>query len=292
MSKQSIGSKIMKNSRQSTIRSLEKKAVEVKKLILKISHKAQVGHIGSALSIADILTVLYFEILKVNPKNPRWPLRDRFILSKGHAVAALYSTLFLKGFLSEKTLFSYCQNKGLLGEHPEHTVFGVELTTGSLGHGLSVGVGMALTAKIERTTYKTFVLLSDAECNEGEVWQAALTASHHKLNNLTAIIDYNKVQALGTTKEVLNLEPFSAKWKAFGWNVLEVDGHDIAQMLKTFAELKAKSSKLKAPTVIIAHTIRGKGVSFMENKIEWHYFTTTKEQYEQAIKEIHKNKRT
>ncbi|MCM8787218.1 MAG: transketolase [Candidatus Omnitrophica bacterium] len=278
----------MRTLNQSIVKDLENKAQQIRKLILEISHKAQVGHIGSALSIADILAVLYFKILRINPKKPKWNLRDRFILSKGHAVAALYSTLFLKGFFTKKILLSYCQNKGFLGEHPEHRVLGVELTTGSLGHGLSVGLGMALSAKIDKKHYQTFILISDAECNEGEVWQAALTASHHRLDNLIVIIDYNKVQALGTTREVLNLEPFYAKWEAFGWNVFEVDGHNIAQMLETFTKVQTLKLKVqnKKPTVIIAHTIRGKGISFMENKLEWHYFTTNDKQYRKAVKEL------
>lgn len=269
--------------RQSTINNLRKKTLVVRELILKISHQAQVGHIGSALSIADILTVLYFQILRTKPDDPKWPDRDRFILSKGHAVAALYSVLYLKGFFSKKVINSYCKNKGCLGEHPEHTIAGVELTTGSLGHGLSVGAGIALAAKIDQKKYKSYVLISDAECDEGEIWQAALTASHHKLNNLVVIVDYNKVQALGKTKDVLNLEPFAAKWSAFGWNVIEIDGHDTASLIKAF---NIDPIKVKKPTVIIARTIRGKGVSFMEHKIEWHYFSTTEVQYQKALKEL------
>lgn len=271
------------NIQPSTIKFLKKKALEIRKLIIKISHKAQVGHIGSALSIVDILTVLYFQVLRLKPNNPKWSDRDRFILSKGHAVAALYSVLYLKGFFGDKVINSYCINKGYLGEHPEHTTSGVELTTGSLGHGLSVGVGMALNAKLDKKGYKTYVLISDAECNEGEIWQAALTAAHHRLNNLVVIVDYNKVQALGNTKDVLNLEPFASKWLSFGWNVIEVDGHDITSLVKAFNN---NLIKVKKPTVIIAHTIRGKGISFMEHKIEWHYFSTTEKQYLKALKEL------
>lgn len=256
---------------------------EIKRTILTISHESQVGHIGSALSIADIITVLYFQVLKVFPKKPDHPLRDRFILSKGHAVAALYSALYLKGFFSKKVLNSYCKNGGTLGEHPEHIVRGVELSTGSLGHGLSVGCGMALAAKLDKAMFRTFVLISDAECNEGEVWEAALFAAHRKLDNLTAIIDYNKVQALGSTDAVLKIEPLFDKWKAFGWNVCEADGHDLV-------DLKNKLSKrVKGkPTMVIAHTVRGKGVSFMEHKLEWHYLTTNEEQHLKAMKEISK----
>ena len=267
------------------LNNLHKKSSEIKKLILDISYKAQVGHIGSALSIADIIATLYFGILKVNPKKPSFSDRDRFILSKGHAVAALYSTLYLKGFISKPDLNSYCKNQGLLGEHPEHKVAGVELSTGSLGHGLSVGVGMALAAKLDKKNYKTYVLVSDAECNEGEIWQAAATSTHLKLNNLIAIVDYNRVQALGSTKEVLDLEPFAQKWLSFGWNVTEVDGHNLEKLYQVFHGLKKDQTK---PTVVICHTIRGKGISFMEHKLEWHYLTVNREQYLQARKELKK----
>lgn len=263
---------------------LYKQSVDVKRLILKISHDAHIGHIGSALSISDILTVLYFSVMNINPKKPKDKKRDRFILSKGHAVSALYSILYLKGFITKKDLNSYCKNGGILGEHPEHLVSGVEFTTGSLGHGLSAGLGMALAAKMDSQKNKIYVLVSDAECNEGEIWQAAASASHHKLNNLIAIIDHNKVQALGTTSEVLNMEPFAQKWLSFGWKVIEVDGHNLESLYHTF-KLTQSSNQ---PTVIIANTIRGKGVSFMEHKLEWHYLSTTKEEYTIALKEISK----
>lgn len=276
----------MKGLPQSTIKIINKKALKVKELILTISHKAHVGHIGSALSIADILTVLYTKILHINPGKTRHPDRDRFILSKGHAVAALYSILYLQGFITKKSLNSYCRNNGTLGEHPEFTIPGIELSTGSLGHGLSVGVGMAMAAKLNNKGYKTYVLISDAECNEGEIWQAAAVAAHHRLNNLIVIIDNNHVQALGKTKEVLNYEPLADKWTAFGWNTVESDGHDIKSLCSVFAGLVKQQDK---PTVIIANTIRGKGVSFMQHKIQWHYLSTTNDQYHQAIAELRKN---
>lgn len=265
------------------INAIASKSQEIKKLVLTISHNAKVGHIGSALSIADIIAVLYFDVLRVFPNNPKNPKRDRFILSKGHAAAALYSALYLKGFFSKKVLNSYCRNGGTLGEHPQHTVAGVELSTGSLGHGLPVGCGFALAAKLGRKHYQTFVLISDAECGEGEVWESALFAAQQKLDNLTVIIDYNKVQALGRTTEVLGLEPMSDKWRSFGWTVNEVDGHDI----KRIKDQLAKRKKDK-PNVVIAHTIRGKGVSFMEHKLKWHYLTTTKDQHRLAMEEINK----
>lgn len=266
------------------IKQLEKKSKELKELILTISYEAQVGHIGPALSIVDIITVLYFDVLKINVNKPKWDDRDRFILSKGHAVAALYSVLYLKKYISKQILNSYCKNGGILGEHPEVKVPGVELSTGSLGHGLSVGAGIALAGKINKKSYKTYVLISDAECNEGEIWQAASFASHHKLSNLIVIIDKNNVQALGTTAEVQNMEPLSAKWAAFGWDVIETDGHNI-KSLRDALLLKRQDSK---PLVIIANTVRGKSVSFMEHHLEWHYFTVNKKQFIQALKDIKK----
>lgn len=272
---------------QDIIRKLEKRLLEIKKLILQISHEAQVGHIGSSLSIADIITVLYFAILKVNPKKPKWKNRDRFILSKGHAALALYSALYLRDFLSQKQFYSYCKNGGCLGVHPEGNIPGVEISSGSLGHGLSIGIGFALAAQYDKLKYKTFVLLSDAECGEGEVWQAAATAYHHNLNNLIVIVDNNKVQAYGTTKEVLNLEPLSDKWLAFGWKVIIVDGHRLDYLYQVFRKLSDFQDK---PTIIIANTVRGKGISFMEHKIEWHYITTSKDQYLKALEELNNQK--
>ncbi|RJR30271.1 transketolase [Candidatus Microgenomates bacterium] len=271
----------MVKTSQTTSKKTQSEAFHIKNLVLTLSLKAQVGHIGSALSVADILAVLYFGVLQVRPRQPNWLLRDRFILSKGHAANALFCTLFRKGFFDRKTLNSYCQNNGMLGVHPEHHTAGVELSTGSLGHGLGVAVGMALAAKMDGRKYKTYVLISDAECNEGEIWQAALVAAHHKLNNLVVIIDYNKQQAFGATDEVLGLEPLNDKWQSFGWTVSETDGHNHEQLLKTFA-----SQNHTKPHAVIARTIRGKGISFMEHKTEWHYNTVTKDQYNQARKEL------
>lgn len=257
-------------------------AKEIRRKILAISYQAQVGHVGSALSVVEILVALYFAILEINPKKPKEVKRDRFILSKAHAAPALFAVLAEKGFISQKTLFSYCQNGGKLEEHPSFRVPGIELSTGSLGHGLSVSVGMAVAAKMAKQSFRVFDLISDAECDEGEVWEAALTAAHHRLDNLTVLLDYNKVQAFGTVKEVLNLEPLRKKWESFGWIVKEVDGHNISQLVKT---LRWKNIK-KKPLMIICHTIRGKGVSFMEHKLEWHYLSPTRKQYNQALKEI------
>lgn len=259
-------------------------AKEIRKRIIKLHAKSGSSHIGSSLSIVDILTILYFKILSLNPKNPEDKNRDRFILSKGHACSALYATLALRGFFPKKILESYAINGGkLLGHVTRGLVPGVEASTGSLGHGLSIGAGMAIAGKYDRNNYRVFVLLSDGECDEGSVWESAMFASHHKLDNLIAIIDYNKLQAFGWVKEVNNLEPFAEKWKSFGWAVREIDGHNFTQIKKILD--KVPLSKYK-PSCIIAHTIKGKGISFMENQLAWHYKSPNKKQLEDAFKEL------
>lgn len=256
----------------------------IRKKILKMIFNSQTSHIGSSLSIVDILTVLYFKILSIDPKNPWSENRDRFILSKGHACASLYVTLALRGFFSEEILNTYCLNGGILPGHSTvHCVPGVEVSTGSLGHGLSMGIGMAIAAKYENLKYKVFVLLSDGECNEGSVWEAAMFANHHRLDNLIAIIDYNKLQAFGRTEDILNLEPFKDKWTAFGWEVKEIDGHNFSDIEKTLSQVPFKKNK---PSIIIAHTIKGRGISFMENQLSWHYKSPNKDQLEAALKEL------
>lgn len=261
---------------------LRKIAKDVRKTILKISYDAQVGHVGSALSVVDILVALYFNILKTNPQHPTHPSRDRFILSKGHAAPALYAVLYKKGYLTKKTLQQYCRDGGLLEEHPTHNVSGIEVSTGSLGHGLSIGTGMALSAKIQDKSHRVFVLISDAELDEGETWSAVLSAAHYSLDNLFVLIDYNKVQALGKVAEILNVEPLAEKFQAFGWNVIEVDGHNISMIIGTVQ----KTTQYNRPTVIICHTIRGKGVSFMEHAIQWHYLSPSREHFDKALKEL------
>lgn len=268
-----------------TIKELYKLANTIRLDVLNMSYKAQVGHVGSAFSVIEILVTLYFKILTINSKKPNDHLRDIFILSKGHAANALYPILSRRGFFPRTWLSTYCQDDGRFGEHPEtpHTP-GIEWPTGSLGHGLSVGSGIAYGMKYDKINRRCFVLLSDAECDEGEVWEAALFAGHHKLNNLIAIVDYNSVQALGKTDDVLSLHPFDRKWKSFGWNTIDVDGHNIRELIEAFSSgLKAKDK----PTIIIAHTIRGKNVSFMEHIIDWHYLTPTKEHIKAAKKELH-----
>lgn len=262
----------------------QKTATAIRKKILKMKLVTKGSHIGSALSCVDILTVLYFKILKLNTKNAKDPGRDRFILSKGHAASALYATLVERGFAPENKLEEYCQDgSSMAGHSMRDSVPGVEVSTGSLGHGLPIGIGMAVAAKNDRRKNRVFVLMSDGECDEGSTWEAALFAAHHKIDNLVAIIDYNKIQSFGRTNEVLNLEPFKQKWESFGWQVHEVDGHNFSDLEKTFAALPFKKD---APNVIIAHTIKGKGVSFMEDKLEWHYKNPNQEQYDIALKEL------
>jgi len=241
------------------------------------------SHIGSILSIADILAVLYEDIMNFNPQNPKWLDRDRFILSKGHAGAGVYAVLAESGFFSTNLLKEHYQNGSIFSGHVSHKeVPGVELSTGSLGHGLGVSAGMAYAAKLDGKKHRIFVLLSDGECDEGSNWEAILFASHHKLTNLTAIIDYNKLQSLKSTTETLNLEPFVDKWKSFGWDVCEVNGHDHSQLNNA---LKYQDSR-NAPLCVIAHTTKGKGVSFMENKVLWHYRSPQGKEFEDAIQEL------
>jgi len=262
----------------------QKIAREIRKKILKMIFAAQNPHIGSALSCVDILTVLYFKILAIDLRNPWAENRDRFILSKGHAASALYATLAQRGFFPEEVLNSYCLDGGKLPGHSTmHCVPGVEVSTGSLGHGLSIGIGMVIAAKGNKKNYRVFILMSDGECDEGSIWEAAMFASHHKLDNLIAIIDYNKLQAFGRTNEVINLEPLTKKWAAFGWVVKEVDGYNYSDIEKAMREIPFKKNK---PSIIIAHTKKGKGISFMENKLEWHYKSPNKEQFELALKEL------
>jgi len=258
----------------------------IRKKILKMIFTSQASHIGSALSCVDILTVLYFKILAIDPKNPWLENRDRFILSKGHAVAALYATLAERGFFNKKLLKSYCANgSNLPGHASRNCVAGVEVSTGSLGHGLAIANGIALAGKRDKKNYRVFVLLSDGECDEGSTWEAILFAGHHKLDNLVAIVDYNKWQAFGRTNEVLNLEPFTKKWKDFGWSAKEINGHNFQEIFKSLGKIPFQKNK---PSVLIAHTIKAKGLSFMENKLESHYRSPSEEEYKKAIKELEK----
>jgi transketolase len=249
-----------------------------------MTNRGNSSHVASVLSIADILAVLYSGSMRVKPKNPKWTERDRFILSKGHAGAGVYSALAETGFFSTEKLLTHYQNGSTLSGHVSHKGNpGVEFSTGSLGHGLSVATGMALALKRRASDSRVFCLMSDGECDEGSVWEAAMFAAHHKVSNLVAIIDYNKIQSLDSVSNTLELEPFTDKWKSFGWKTIEVDGHDHVQLSESFLK---RSNLQDSPLVVIAHTTKGKGVTFMENSVLWHYRSPQNDEYEKAIQEL------
>jgi transketolase len=259
-------------------------ANRIRRRVLEMIYRAKSSHVGSVFSVVDVLAVLYDKILRVNPVRPDWPERDRFILSKGHACAGLYAALAERGFFPESWLEEFFADGGRLAGHATHWgVPGVEVSSGSLGHGLSLGCGMALAGKRDGLSYRVFVLLSDGECDEGSTWEAALFAPHHGLDNLVAIVDYNKIQSFGTVREVLNLDPFAAKWESFGWSVCEIDGHDHAQIEQALSAIPRSGGK---PTCIVAHTVKGKGVSFMEDKVLWHYRCPDAEERRMAFAEL------
>lgn len=259
-------------------------ALQIRRSILRMVHHAKASHVATSLSIADVLAVLYSDVLHIDPHHPDLPERDRFILSKGHGAAAVYAVLAKRGFFPKEWLDTYCQDGSkLLGHITHHGVPGVEASTGSLGHGLSIGCGMAIAGKRDGRPYRVFVALSDGECDEGSIWEAVLFAPHHKLDNLIVIVDYNKIQSFGTVKEVLDLDPLASKWKAFNWGVREVDGHDYLQLKNAFTDVPFEAGK---PSCIIAHTIKGKGVSFMENQLLWHYKSPDEEQLRKALREL------
>lgn len=253
---------------------------------LRMTNRGGSAHIGSVFSIADLLAVLYGSALNVDPSNPRWPERDRFILSKGHAGAGVYAALAERGFFAVSRLETYYQNGSVFSGHISHKdVPGVELSTGSLGHGLPVGTGMAYGAMLDARSHRVFVLLSDGEFDEGSNWEAILFAAHHRLDNLVAIVDYNNVQSMASVPETLALEPFADKWRSFGWAVCEIDGHDHREIAGALLRVPLEAGK---PNAIIARTIKGKGVSFMENAVLWHYRTAYGEEYEAALRELEK----
>jgi transketolase len=251
---------------------------------LQMTSKAGSSHIGSMFSMADIVAVLYSGILRFDPSRPQWSGRDRFLLSKAHAGAILYAALAEKGFFPTRELETYYQDGSKLGGHVSHKgVPGVEMSFGSLGHGLPVGAGMALAAKRDRADHRVFVLLGDGECDEGSNWEAALFCSHHKLDNVVAIVDYNNMQSLDTVVNTLGLEPFADKWRAFGWAVQEVDGHSHDAIEQALAAVPWKPG---VPSCLIARTTKGKGVSFMEHSVLWHYRAARGEEFERALQEL------
>lgn len=252
---------------------------------LKMVNHAGASHIGSAFSIADIVACLYGRVMTMSFNDMAYEGRDRLILSKGHACTAIYAALAIKGAISLEDLRSYGDNESSLMNHISHHVTGVEFSTGSLGHGLGFGAGKAYAAKKKQEKWDTYVILSDGELGEGSNWEAFMFAAHHQLDNLYAVIDYNKLQSLTTIEKTLRIEPLADKLAAFGWNVLEADGNDVKAMLASFA---AGQKETMRPTAIIAHTIKGKGVSYMENKVEWHYRTPKDDLFEQAMQELSK----
>jgi transketolase len=259
-------------------------ALSIRRHVLTMTNRAKSSHIGTNFSMAELLAVLYNGVLRIDPGNPTAPDRDRFILSKGHGCAALYAVLAERGFFPLEWLDTFYLNGSRLGGHASHkSVPGVELSTGSLGHGLSVATGMALASKRDSAAWRVFCLLSDGELDEGSNWEPILFAPQHKLDNLVAIVDYNKIQSLGTVAEVIALEPLADKWRAFGWAVREIDGHDVDAVESALAQVPFEQHK---PTCVIAHTIKGKGVSFMEDALLWHYRTAAGDEFAAARAEL------
>jgi transketolase len=258
-------------------------AAEFRARVVGMSNSAKAAHLGSSLSCMDIVTVLYHSVLRLDPTRPGWEDRDRFILSKGHAAAALYVALAYRGFFDEAALQTYGRPGSLLEEHPTPRLPGVEAATGSLGHGLPQGCGMALAARIKGQSYRTFVLMSDGECNEGSVWEACMFAAAQRLGNLCAFVDFNKWQATGRSREVLALDPLADKFRSFGWEVREIDGHDHDQIAEAVEPVSMTRSK---PTMIVAHTVKGRGVSFMEDDNNWHYRIPTDDEVARAHDEL------
>lgn len=264
--------------------SLRNKTKTIRKDILEMIYSAGSGHPGGSLSIADVITVLYFHEMKIDPAHPKWPDRDRFILSKGHTCPAWYSCLAERGFFPVESLSTLRSIDSMLQGHPDmKKTPGIDFTTGSLGQGLSAGVGMALSSKMDAMSNRVYVVLGDGELNEGQVWEAVMLAAKYQLDNLVAIVDYNKLQLDGTTEEIMPLEPLSLKWKAFNWEVVSINGHDIPSILQALETAHHTKGK---PTCIIAHTIKGKGISFMENQLDWHGKAPDKEQLDKALDEI------
>ncbi len=267
-----------------SIEEMERKAKTLRRHIIAMIAKAGSGHPGGSLSAAEIVTALFFNHLRHNPSNPRWPDRDRFVLSKGHAAPLLYAALAEAGYFPVEELLTLRQLDSRMQGHTDMTITpGVEMSAGALGQGLSFGIGIALAARLDRRDYRVYVLLGDGECDEGQVWEAAMAAAHFKVDNIVAIVDRNRQQIDGWTYEVMDTEPLAEKWRSFRWHTIEVDGHDLTQILSAFEEAATIKGK---PTAIIAHTTKGKGVSFMENNLEFHGRAPTAEEAEKALKEL------
>jgi transketolase len=266
------------------IQKLEEKARLIRQDIIIMTGAAKSGHPGGSLSAADIMSALYFHVMRYDPQNPKWPDRDRFVLSKGHAAPVLYAALAEAGFFPKEEIITFRHIDSRLQGHPDMKKLpGVEFSTGSLGQGLSGAAGMALAGKLDKKDYRVFVLIGDGESQEGQIWEAAMSSVHYGLDNLTAITDYNGLQIDGPNCEVMNITPLPEKWRAFGWNVIEIDGHDFTQILDALSPESIVPGK---PTMVIAHTIKGKGVSFMENQCDWHGKAPNEEQVKQALQEL------
>lgn len=272
-----------KMRKQLCVEDLKKKAIEIRKDILLMLEVAKSGHTGGSLSVVDILVALYYYKIKINPKKPNWTCRDKVILSKGHACPALYAVLANLGYFPREELWTLRKLGSRLQGHPEVNLPGIEASTGSLGQGLSIANGMAIANKMNKSDSKVYCIMGDGETNEGQVWEAAMTASHHNLDNVCGIVDFNKMQIDGFCCDVKDLEPFSEKWISFGWHTVEIDGHDMGSIVGVLDELDKIKGK---PKMIIAHTIKGKGVSFIENQVKWHGIAPKKDELEKALKEL------
>jgi transketolase len=273
----------MAEARDILIQRLQDEALKIRRNLWRALHAAGGGHVGGSASAADILATLYFHTLDVRPQEPNWPDRDRFVLSKGHANAALAAVLAQAEFIEEALLDRFYGYESPLGMHPDIKVAGVEMSTGGLGHGLPVGVGMALGARIQHKSFRTYVLLGDGELHEGSNWEAAMCAAHYRLSSLTAIIDANKVAQSAHVANLVGIEPLADKWRAFGWEVREIDGHDVAQIVDALDALPFNAGK---PSALIAHTVKGKGVSFAEDTYVWHSNTVNDETFARALAEL------
>lgn len=263
----------MKNDIPASNVPLDERSRHLRRQIVRVLEGGGRGHIGTSLSLVEMLRVLFDSVLRYDAKNPKWPGRDRFILSKGHGCITLYVLLQEKGYFPEEELWKFCRFDGILGGHPDPKVPGIEVSTGSLGHGLPIAVGMAVAAKRRGDQHRVIAVLGDGECNEGSVWEAAMSAAKHRLDNLVVLVDYNKHQSYGSTYEVLDLEPFAAKWEAFGFATREVDGHDVGALEKLFAGFPFEEGR---PSAVICHTVKGKGVSFAEGDMKWHHKSSLK----------------
>ena len=271
------------------IRDLKLKANAIRRWVIKMVYAAQSGHPGGSLSAADILAVLYFHEMRINPQNPNWPERDRFVLSKGHASPAYYAALAMRGFFPESELLKFRDVNSFLQGHPSLMVPGVDMCTGSLGQGLSAAIGMALAARLDNRDYRVYTVLGDGEIEEGNVWEAAMTAATHKLDNLVAIVDRNKIQLDDFTDRMVELDPLEEKWRGFGWRVISINGHDVVQIVRALDEARKTEGR---PTVIIAHTVKGKGVSYMENTAKYHGKPPqSEEEYKKALMELEEERR-